>query len=72
MDGWEKGPKKAKNCLRKAWEVLYQIEKVFISGKKDLKPMQKTGRKTKTPNRQGYPQWSRQFCCRGKFPMARV
>ena len=33
-----KGPKKAKNFLRKAREVYYQDEKVFLSGKKDLKP----------------------------------
>ena len=34
----KKIPKKVKNCLRKAGEVFYQIDKVFLSGKKDLKP----------------------------------
>ena len=33
-----KGPKNAKNCLRKEREVFYQTDKVFLSGKKDLKP----------------------------------
>ena len=45
----EKIPKKVKNCLRRAGEVFYQTYKVFLSGKKDLKPMQKTERKTKKP-----------------------
>ena len=44
-----KNPKKVKNCLRKVGEVFYQIDKVFLSGKKDLKPMQKTERKTEKP-----------------------
>ena len=30
-------PKKAKKYLKKAGEVCYQIYKVFLSGKKDLK-----------------------------------
>ena len=30
-------PKKVKNHLKKAGEVCYQIYKVFLSGKKDLK-----------------------------------
>ena len=30
-------PKKVKNHLKKAREVCYQIYKVFLSGKKDLK-----------------------------------
>ena len=34
----EKIPKKVKNCLRKAGEVFYQTNKVFLSGKKNLKP----------------------------------
>ena len=46
--GWEK-TQKVKNCLRKVGEVFYQTKKVFLSGKKDLKPMQKTERKTKKP-----------------------
>ena len=33
----EKFPKKVKNHLKKAGEVCYQIYKVFLSGKKDLK-----------------------------------
>ena len=41
MYGWGKVPKKAKNYLRKAGEVYYQTEKVFLSGKKDLKPYKK-------------------------------
>ena len=45
----EKIPKKVKNCLRKAGEVFYQTDKVFLSGKKNLKPMQKTERKTEKP-----------------------
>ena len=49
MHGWKKSPKKVKNCLKKAGEVFYQIDKVFLSGKKDLKPMQKTERKTEKP-----------------------
>ena len=36
-DGWEK-TQKSENCLRKAGEVLYHNEKVFLSAKKDLKP----------------------------------
>ena len=32
-------PKKVKNCLRKAGEMFYQTDKVFLSGKKDLKPL---------------------------------
>ena len=42
-------PKKVKNCLRKVGEVFYHTYKVFLSGKKDLKPMQKTTRKTEKP-----------------------
>ena len=34
----EKIPKKVKKYLRKAGEVFYQTDKVFLSGKKDLKP----------------------------------
>ena len=34
----EKLTKKFKNCLRKAGEVFYNIDKVFLSGKEDLKP----------------------------------
>ena len=45
----EKIPKKVKNCLRKAREVFYQTNKVFLSGKKDPKPMQKTERKIEKP-----------------------
>ena len=45
----EKIPKKVKNCLRKIGEVFYQTKKLFLSGKKDLKPMQKTKRKTEKP-----------------------
>ena len=44
-----KNPKKIKNCLRKAGEVFYQTKKLFLSGKKDLKPLQKTERKTEKP-----------------------
>ena len=44
-----KNPQKFKNCLRKAGEVFYQTDKVFLSGKKNLKPMQKTERKTEKP-----------------------
>ena len=44
-----KNPKKVKNCLRKAGEVFYQTDKVFLSGKKDLKPMQKTKRNRDKP-----------------------
>ena len=33
----EKLTKKVKKCLRKAGEVFYQTNKVFLSGKKDLK-----------------------------------
>ena len=42
-------PKEVKNCLRKVGEMFYQTNKVFLSGKKDLKPMQKTERNTKKP-----------------------
>ena len=35
--GWKKSPKKVKNCLRKAEEMFYQTDKVFLSGNKDLK-----------------------------------
>ena len=45
----EKIPKKVKKCLRKAGEVFYQTNKVFLSGKKDLKTLQKAKRKTKKP-----------------------
>ena len=45
----EKFQKKVKNHLKKAGEVCYHIYKVFLSGKKDLKPMQKTERKTEKP-----------------------
>ena len=45
----EKIPKKVKNCLRKAGGVFYQTDKVFLSGKKDLKPMQNTERKIHKP-----------------------
>ena len=45
----EKIPKKVKNCLTKVGEVFYQTKKLFLSGKKDLKPMQKTERKTEKP-----------------------
>ena len=41
--------KKVKNCLRKVGEVFDQTKKVFLSGKKDLEPMQKTERKTEKP-----------------------
>ena len=41
----EKIPEKVKNCLRKAMEMFYQTKKLFLSGKKDVKPMQKTERK---------------------------
>ena len=41
-----KTPKKVKEFLRKAGEVFYQTKKLFLSVKKDLKPMQKTERKT--------------------------
>ena len=44
-----KNPKKVKNCLRKVGEVFYQTEKVFLSSKKDLKPMKNTGRKIEKP-----------------------
>ena len=47
--GGKKYPKKVKNCFRKAGEVCYQTDKVFLSGKKDLKPMQNTERKTEKP-----------------------
>ena len=66
-------PKKVKNHLKKVGEVCYQIYKMFLSGKKDLKQCKKLKEiKRKTPNRQGYPQYGRQFCCKGKYPMARV
>ena len=69
----EKNPINVKNHLKKAGEVCYQIYKMFLSGKKDLKQCKKLKEiKRKTPNRQGYPQWSRQFYCKGKCPMARV
>ena len=42
-------PKKVKNYLRKAGEVFYQTEKEFLSGRKDLKPMQKTKRNIEKP-----------------------
>ena len=45
----EKIPKKVKKFLRKAGEMFYQTNKVFLSGKKDLKPMQNTERKTEKP-----------------------
>ena len=45
----EKIPQKVKNCLRKSGEVFYQTKKLFLSGNKDLKPMQKTERKTEKP-----------------------
>ena len=41
--------KKGEKCLRKVGKVFYQTKKVFLSGKKDLKPMQKTERKTEKP-----------------------
>ena len=44
-----KNPKKVKNCLRKAGEVFYQTKNLFLGGKKDLKPMQKTKRKIEKP-----------------------
>ena len=44
-----KNQKNVKNCLRKAGEVFYQTKKLFLSGNKDLKPMQKTERKTEKP-----------------------
>ena len=65
--------KRSENCLRKAREVCNQTDKVFLSGKKDLKQRKKLKEiKRKTPNRQGYPQWSHQFCCKGKYHVARV
>ena len=45
----EKIPKKVKNCLRKEGEGFYQTDKLFVSGKRDLKPMQKIERKTEKP-----------------------
>ena len=42
-------PKKVKNCLRKVGEMFYQTNKVLLSGKKDLKPMEKTKRKAEKP-----------------------
>ena len=63
-----KTPKKGQNCLKEAGEVCYQIYKVFLSGKKDLKQCKRLKEikrnpkqtrlkeiKRKTPNRQGYP-----------------
>ena len=47
--GWKKIPKKVKNCLRKVGEVCYQTYKVFLSGKKDINPMQNMKRKTEKP-----------------------
>ena len=44
-----KNPKKVQKCLRKVGEVFYQTKKLFLSGKKDPKPMQKTERKTEKP-----------------------
>ena len=42
-------PKKVKNCLRKAGEMSYQTKKLFLSGKKDLKPIQNTEGKIEKP-----------------------
>ena len=44
-----KNPKKAKKCLRKAGKVFYQTKKVFLSRKRDMKPIQNTGRKIEKP-----------------------
>ena len=49
-------PKKVKNHLKKAGEVCSQTDKLFLSGKKDLKQCNRLKEiKRKTPNRQGYP-----------------
>ena len=42
-------PKKVKNHLKKAGEVCYQIYKVFLSGKKDLKQCKRVERNQEKP-----------------------
>ena len=69
----EKIPKKVKNCLMKAGEVFYHTKKLFLSGKKDLKPMQNTERKTAKPQTdKALPSGVASSVLKGKYPMARV
>ena len=44
-----KYPKKVKKCSRKVGEVYYQNDKVFLSGKKDLKPCKRLKERQRNP-----------------------
>ena len=45
----EKIPKKVKNRLRKAREMFYQTNKVFLSDKKDLKQCKRLKERQRNP-----------------------
>ena len=64
---------KVKKYLRKVGEVLYQTNKLFLSGNKDLKAMQKTEIQTEKPQiDKAFPSRVVKFCCKGKYHVARV